>query len=185
MLDDRQRDHLRIQDLPSCELEYVCDTLAQYYGSELQEDASLVIEKKKEMTRLAHYYARYEAHDQGQPYAASRTTDVALQRDAFFQLPDIFSGTDGDFLSIANERLVTVQRLLKYSYVLAYYLAEDTDTNRMQKDLFQHCQAMLERFTEELSRLSENATSQLDKSQVVNLMGIVEKCLMNLLEFMH
>jgi hypothetical protein len=99
MLDDRQRDRLRIRDLPSCELEYVCDTLARYYGSELQEDASLVIKKKKDMTRLAHYYARYEAHHQGQWYAASRTTDVALQRDAFFQLPDIFSGTDGDFLS--------------------------------------------------------------------------------------
>jgi hypothetical protein len=92
MLDDRQRDRLRIRDLPSCELEYVCDTLARYYGSELQEDASLVIKKKKDMTRLAHYYARYEAHHQGQWYAASRTTDVALQRDAFFQLPDIFFG---------------------------------------------------------------------------------------------
>jgi hypothetical protein len=185
-------DAVIIADLPTFHLEFVCDTLEQHSGASekktLDEDASLlVLKKKKEMTHLAHYHARYAAHDQGQRYAAHRTMDIVLQTQDFFyqQLPNIFSGTDADFLNIANERLVVLRRFLKYSYILAYYLAEDTDENRMQKDLFQHRQEMLERFTEELSRVSENATSHLDRSQVVNLLGIVEKCLMNILEFMH
>jgi hypothetical protein len=182
---DAVRGRRNIRELPSFDLEYVCNTLEQNTGSVLHQDASLVLEKKKAMAHLAHYHARYEAHDQGQRYAASRSTDVALQTDAFLRLPDILSGTDADFLLMANERLVTLRRFLKYSYILAYFLEENTDMNRLQKEFFQHRQAMLERFTEELSRVSENATSQLDRSQVLNLMGIVEKCLMNLLEFMH
>jgi hypothetical protein len=73
---------------------------------------------------------------------------------------------------------MTVRRILKYSYIVAAYLAEDN------KGLFEVRQAMLERHTEELSRVSENATSQSDKSQVLNLMGAVDKCRKNLLEFM-
>jgi ariadne-1 len=141
-----------------------------------------VLEKEREM---AHYHARYTAHHQGQEFAAIRSRDIATQVQAFHLLPDNTSGTFADFLGIANERLVILRRVLKYSYVLAYFLPEDSDVNRMQKDLFQHRQEMLERFTEELSRISENASSQLDRAQVVNLLGIVDKCLMNLLEFMH
>jgi hypothetical protein len=112
--------------------------------------------------------------------------DIVLQTPAFSQaVPDIFSGMDADLLKIANERLVFFRRFLKYSYILAYFLAEDTDENRMQKDLFQHRQAMLEGFTEQLSRVSGNATSHLDSFKVLNLLSIVEKCLMHLLEFMH
>jgi Ariadne domain len=178
--------------MPSFDLEYVCDTLAEEtrnqetrVDEQWSEDALLVLQKKREMAHLAHYHARYAAHDQGQQYAARRSDDIAVQIHAFHRLADNFSGTYADFLVIANERLVILRRVLKYSYILAYYLPEDSDSNRMQKDLFQHRQEMLERFTEQLSHISENATSQLDRAQVVNLLGIVEKCLMNLLEFMH
>jgi hypothetical protein len=143
-----------------------------------------------EMTHVAncyrHYHARYLAHDQDQRAAANQTMDIVRQRmRAFSQATDIFSGMDADFFKTANERLVVFRRFLKYSYILAYYLAENTNDNRIQNDLFQYHQGSLERFTEQLSRESGNAMSRLDRSQVINLLNIAEACLMNCLEFMH
>jgi hypothetical protein len=170
---DEDIGHRYIPELPSVDLEYVCNILKENTASESHEDASLVLEKWKEMTHFAHYHARYEAHDQGQRDAASRTTDIA---------PDIIPGMDADFLGMANEQLVTVRRFLKYSYIVAYYLPEDTDKNRLQKDIFQHLQAELARFTEYLHRESENGP---DRCHLVNLLGTVEKCWMNVWKFMY
>jgi hypothetical protein len=184
---DDDRAFISVHDMPSFDLEYVCGTLAEEtrnqetrVDDQWSEAASLVLQKKRDMAHLAHYHARYAAHHQGQEFAARRSGDIAAQIHAFNQLPDNFSGTYADFLGIANERLVILRRVLKYSYILAYYLPEDSDSKRTQKDLFRYRLEMLDRFTEELSRVSENATSHLDRANVINLMGIVEKCSMNL-----
>jgi hypothetical protein len=178
---------LVIENLPGFNLEYVWDILEQDTldrEPKWQQDASLVLEKQREMAFLAHYHARYATHNHGQWLAVNRSGDMlARQTHSFHQLTDVLSGMDADFLEIANQRLVILRRVLKNSYILAYYTAEDTgEEDGMQKDLFQYRQEMLEQFTEELSRVSENATSQLDRAKVVNLMGTVEKCLVNLLD---
>jgi hypothetical protein len=90
-------------------------------------------------------------------------------------------GTDADFLIMANEQLVTFRRFLKYSFIVASYLPEDTDKNRLQKDIFQHLQAELERLTEYLHRAIENGPHM---CELANLLGTVEKCWMNVWKFM-
>merc|ERR1712038_1586431 len=63
----------------------------------------------------------------------------------------------------ANEQLVECRRTLKYTYVFAYYnLQKKPDTT------FEFQQEMLEKFTEELSGLTEKPLSEIKKLDLVN-----------------
>ena len=75
--------------------------------------------------------------------------------------------SDVEFLKTANEQLVECRRVLKYTYVYAYYLTA-TDKQAMRKERFEHHQEMLERFTENLSELSEKPLAEMDRTDVVN-----------------
>ena len=58
------------------------------------------------------------------------------------------SWIDVEFLKQANEQLIECRRVLKYTYVLGYFL----DDNTAVKQLFEHQQEMLEKNTETLHR---------------------------------
>ena len=75
------------------------------------------------------------------------------------------SWIDVQFLKEATEQLIELRRVLKYTYVYAFYL---TDTNA--KTLFEHNQAMLESHTERLSELCEIplAKAAENRAEVIN-----------------
>jgi len=90
--------------------------------------------------------------------------------------------TDVEFLKTANEQLVECRRVLKYTYVFAYYMES---RNKMQRERFEHHQEMLERFTENLSELSEKPLDQMDRTAVVNQTRVVDRFVKNILKYVE
>ena len=77
--------------------------------------------------------------------------------------------SDGDgtwmdvyFLRDAVLQVIECRRVLKYTYVLGYFLG----TNAAHKELFEHHQAMLEKNTDLLSEYTE--MTDVDKPSVIN-----------------
>jgi hypothetical protein len=165
-------------------LEYVFETLKEVLVWDDDEISELFRQKKK-MDRIAHYLARFVAHEQGQRFAEDQC-EVLLEGRAvgFAKATDLKSATDTDFLAVANDRLVAARRILKYSYCYAYYLPDEESEGMIsQKGLFQHHQERLERFTEQLSNISEHAFTYDDRANILNLIGIVDQCMKTIIEF--
>ena len=69
----------------------------------------------------------------------------------------IFKGdiTESDYIIKAAKTLTKCRRVLKYTYVYAFYIPD-----KMEKELFEHIQAVLESSTEKLARLIEDPKAQ-------------------------
>jgi hypothetical protein len=93
-------------------------------------------------------------------------------------MADVRSGADLSFIRNANEVLVASRRLLKYTYCSALYSRRlgDHDTKNFHLGFF-HLEK-LERFTEELSEVSENALTRQDRKRVLDLVRMIvcENC---------
>jgi ariadne-1 len=89
--------------------------------------------------------------------------------------------SDVEFLKTANEQLVECRRVLKYTYVFAFYM--DGPEHCMQLERFEHHQEMLERFTENLSELSEKPLLEMDRTDVVNQTRVVNRFMENILKY--
>jgi hypothetical protein len=90
------------------------------------------------------------------------------------------SWIDVQFLIQAAEQVIDCRRVLKYTYVLGYFLSE----NSPEKKLFEYQQEMLEKNVERLHEYTEKPVNQLDRTQVVNLTRVTEKFLSALLSNM-
>jgi len=86
--------------------------------------------------------------------------------------------TDVEFLKTANEQLVECRKVLKYTYAFAYYLK---DVNKRTR--FEYHQEMLERFTENLSELSEKPLPDMNRTEVVNQTRVVDRFMKNILKY--
>jgi ariadne-1 len=84
------------------------------------------------------------------------------------------------FLKQAAEQVIECRRLLKYTYVLGYFLEDKTP----EKTLFEHHQEMLEKNTERLHEVSEQEIKDVDRTQVINLTRITEKFMSSLMDTM-
>ena len=62
--------------------------------------------------------------------------------------------------------VIDCRRVLKYTYVFGYYL--DPKKNKM-KELFENLQEHLEKFTEQLSEMTELPVDQMDRTEIVNV----------------
>mmetsp|Transcript_15401 Transcript_15401/g.17109 ORF Transcript_15401/g.17109 Transcript_15401/m.17109 type:complete len:113 (+) Transcript_15401:1-339(+) len=91
--------------------------------------------------------------------------------------------SDVEFLKTANEQLVECRRVLKYTYTFAYYLTDEAKA--MQKERFEHHQEMLEKFTENLSELSEKPLAEMDRTDVVNQTRVVDRFMKNILKYVE
>ena len=87
------------------------------------------------------------------------------------------SWIDVEFLKQANEQIIECRRVLKYTYVLGFFLEDNTAV----KHLFEHQQEMLEKNTEQLHRHIE-VSEDVDKTQVINLTRVTDKFLRSVLE---
>ena len=90
--------------------------------------------------------------------------------------------SDVEFLKTANEQLVECRRVLKYTYVFGYYFATQAT---MQRERFEYHQEMLERFTENLSELSEKPLDRMNRTEVVNQTRVVANFLKNILKYVE
>ena len=89
------------------------------------------------------------------------------------------SSFDWEALKAALVQLVECRRLLKYTYVVAFYM----QSQPMQLALFQDHQGILESFTERLSEITEKSYTDIDRVEMVNLTASVDTYIKSLQEY--
>lgn len=90
------------------------------------------------------------------------------------------SWMDVQFLKQAAEQVRDCRRVLKYTYVLGYFLRDRT----AEKQLFEHHQEMLEKNTERLQEFTERPLDLINRADVVNLTRVTERFMQSLLQTM-
>ena len=139
-------------------------------------------------------------HNEGQRFAENQCECLANRATNYSQVSKLKSAVDTDFFFLANERLVACRRILKYSYCLLYYKLQHQDSTEQDAEnnlkieegmdcpsdnalsvdlplplaLFLDHQERLERLTERLSYLSENALTPDDRQRVVEMVSFID-----------
>mmetsp|Transcript_10859 Transcript_10859/g.15207 ORF Transcript_10859/g.15207 Transcript_10859/m.15207 type:complete len:523 (-) Transcript_10859:58-1626(-) len=146
-------------------------------------DQSDAAKAKRELDRYLHYYKRYHAHSEAQAFAKKQLRETETRMVLLQESSDNAKWSDVEFLKTANEQLVECRRVLKYTYTFAYYLTDEAKA--MQKERFEHHQEMLEKFTENLSELSEKPLAEMDRTDVVNQTRVVDRFMKNILKYVE
>lgn len=110
-------------------------------GSGQDSKLSDAAKAKAELDRYLHYYQRYANHNEAGKYA-ERMRGKTEERMVELQEQNAGSSwIDVQFLKVATEQLIMCRQVLKYTYVLAYYLP-----NGKEKNLFEYLQVRPEYF---------------------------------------
>eukprot|EP01032_Pedospumella_encystans_P008127 gene8127-9680_t len=155
---------------------YKCN---RFMPAEVKSIISAIDKAKAELDRYLHYYQRYHGHDSALKFAAAQRAQ-AEARMVEQQGAQKSSWIDVQFLKQAAEQVIDCRRVLKYTYVLGYFLKDGS----VEKQLFEHHQEMLEKNTEKLQEYTEKSLDQIDRTQVVNLTRVTEKFMSSLLASM-
>lgn len=142
------------------------------------DDQSDAAKAKRELDRYLHYYKRYHGHSQAQDFAKKSVKETEARMVLLQEQNSETVWTDVEFLKSANEQLVECRKVLKYTYAFAFYL-KDAD----KRSRFEYHQEMLERFTENLSELSEKALEEMNRTEVVNQTRVVDRFMKNILKY--
>jgi ariadne-1 len=142
------------------------------------EDQSDAAKAKRELDRYLHYYKRFHAHAQAQDFARKSLKETEQRMVLLQEQNSDTVWTDVEFLKAANEQLVECRKVLKYTYAYGFYLQ---DAEKRQR--FEYHQEMLERFTENLSELSEKPLREMNRTEVVNQTRVVDRFMKNVLKY--
>ena len=114
-----------------------------------KESRSTADTAKAELDRYLFYFSRFDNHDRARRFAARLRERTGKRVQA---LAEAGGGlwSNATFLEDAIEALLECRRVLKFTYVLGYYMESGPE-----KVLFEHLQEHLERSTEELAALTE------------------------------
>lgn len=145
------------------------------YDDEGASSDTEVARAKAELDRYLHYYQRYANHSEAGKFAVSSRAKAEEKMIELQQKNHNTSWIDVQFLNAATEQLIECRRVLKYTYVLGYYLSPGKE-----RDLFEYLQENLEKNTERLSELSE-LSNAVDRAEVINYTRVTERFLHNLL----
>lgn len=158
---------------------YKCNKFDNNGGAEDQSDSA---KAKRDLDRYLHYYKRYHAHQEAQTFAKKQLHDTEQRMVMLQEASSDAKWADVEFLKTANEQLVECRRILKFTYVFGYYL---DPRSSMQRERFEYHQEMLERFTENLSELSEKPLAEMDRTDVVNQTRVVDRFMKNILKYVE
>jgi len=115
--------------------------------------------------------------------ASGKDTTAAATTANPTKIIDTSADRDLRFLVDANQQLVNCRRVLKYTYVFAFYKFTNPSL-RVQKDCFEHHQGILERMTEELAQVTENPElGVIDQQDVINRTRVIGQFIKNVLEY--
>jgi len=146
------------------------------------DDNSDAAQAKRELDRYLHYYKRFHAHSEAQKFAKKQLKETESRMVLLQESSNNSKWTDVEFLKTANEQLVECRKVLKYTYVYAYYM---NSSNSMKKERFENHQEMLEKFTENLSEQSEKPLDKMDRTDVVNQTRVVDRFMKNILKYVE
>ena len=152
---------------------YKCN---RYEAGVVDASATDADKAKLSLDRYLHYYQRFIAHDRSLKHA-SGYREEAESKMLGLQESGKSAWIDVQFLKQAVEQVIECRRVLKYTYVLGYFLEDLTQ----EKRLFEYHQEMLEKHTETLHHYTEMSLDNLDRTQVVNLTRVAEKFMSSLL----
>lgn len=93
------------------------------------EDQSDAAKAKRELDRYLHYYQRYHAHADAQKFAMKHLKDTEQRMILLQESNSNATWSDVEFLKTANEQLVQCRRVLKFTYVFAYYMTAPVASN--------------------------------------------------------
>eukprot|EP01117_Protostelium_nocturnum_P019066 TRINITY_DN814_c0_g1_i1.p1 TRINITY_DN814_c0_g1~~TRINITY_DN814_c0_g1_i1.p1 ORF type:complete len:619 (-),score=209.61 TRINITY_DN814_c0_g1_i1:131-1897(-) len=143
----------------------------------IKEREELRETNRKALERYLFYYGKYNQHSHSndlekQIRNRAHTRTAELQKDAS-------TTNEVSYLIQGTEILLECRKVLKYSYVYAFYLAESGS----EKELFEYLQQDLEKTTEQLSEILEGSSHrlkalnmiQLAKTRKDNLLSSVEQ----------
>ncbi len=130
-------------------------------GSGAAGAASKEETSKLELNRYLHYYSRYHNHDRAKKFADKQRTAAELRMTQLqAKQTDSISTAGGSswmdvqFIRSAVDQIIECRRVLKYTYVLAYYVPNGS----AEHQLLEFLQQQLEHNTEQLSEYSESAS---------------------------
>ena len=161
---------------------YKCSRYNENGDGKDDNDQSDTAKAKRELDRYLHFYRRYHAHQEAEKFAAKQLKETEQRMVQLQESSDDTKWSDVEFLKTANEQLLECRRVLKYTYVFAYYFDSKLT---MQRERFEHHQEMLERFTENLSELSEKPIAEMDRTDVVNQTRVVDRFMKNILKYVE
>eukprot|EP01034_Spumella_vulgaris_P024380 gene24380-30721_t len=131
-------------------------------ASQSEQTAQEII--RAELDRYLHYYNRYQAHDNSLKFAAKQRI-AALQKMREMQERQSDAWIDVQYVRDAVEEVIECRRVLKYTYVVGFYMEEWCP----ERELFASHQQMLEEHTEKLHECTEGKNVfKADRTQVVN-----------------
>jgi len=135
------------------------------------------------LERHAHCCNRCFAHNQGQKFAERMCPCLEARTVNCTIVAGVQSGADVDFVRSADETLVASRRLLKCAHCSVDRSKRIDEADGENSHLgFLHLEC-LERFAEELSGVSETASSRQDRTRVLDLISVVAKCMGSLSDF--
>lgn len=172
----------------------------KFENNEDVEDQSDVAKAKRELDRYLHYYKRYHAHSEAQRFAQRQLKETGARMMLLQEHNDNATWSDVEFLKTANEQLVECRRVLKFTYVFAYYMTtpvvnntktdsqtdntlSDEDRKELQKQRFEYHQEMLEKFTENLSEMAEKPLREINRTEVVNQTRVMGQYIKKILQY--
>jgi len=130
-------------------------------------------EMRRALEKYLHYHSRFANHAKSSELEA--TSDKAIKKMRDMQATEATAG-EVLFIEQATKQLAIARSVLKYSYVLRYYM-EDEDNKTI---LLEFCQEDLEKTAEELSENLGNPMK--NKLQIVNLTALVETRVHNMVD---
>ena len=151
------------------------------YDEDKTNDSSEAAKAKRELDRYLHYYQRYHAHHEAQTFAKKQLKETENRMIQLQESSDDTRWADVEFLKTANIQVIECRRVLKYTYVYAFYMEVSPAT----REKFEYHQSMLERFTESLSEMSEKAIKDMSRVDVVNTTRVVKNFMHNLLTYVE
>jgi len=130
-------------------------------------DGSAAVDSSK-LDKYFFYYTRYNNHDKSKKIE-SKLMDTIRAESSIME----------DRMPAAKQ-LIQCRRMLKYTYVYAFYL-DPTDPKEMtRKELFEFNQAELERYTGRLSEMLEGSKEKFEYRDIVQIQSIAHHMLTQL-----
>lgn len=120
---------------------------------------------KAEMDRFLHFYRRYANHDASRRFVQKHRQKLIEKMERLQHENKNLSWIDVQFISEAGEQIEKCRQILKYTYVLGFYMGNRT---KQERDLFEFLQEDLERNTEFLHEMTEQPIEAMDREEMIN-----------------
>jgi len=133
-------------------------------------------DSRESVVRYLFYYTRYHNNHMAQHFAVRQRKKVEQRMAELQQNNEDIEWSDVEFMREANEQIIESRRILKFSYVLGYFLKEGKE-----KNLLEYLQQQLEQATELLTENVEREHT-IDSGKLMSLARVSKQFAQKLIE---